>query len=258
MDNFGRYFAFLGLILLFPISPSASEPASDARNSLEVLLRSPSLADQREALKAILDSPQKYVPAIQQSLRDYPRLLRTDPTTANRAAYISALLRDPSFPPILAKSLDDPDVLDDCEYSCPAVFALTVQACFGGWKVPANLDSQLTSVYDLRAGIDRMSRLSLKVGSIDDVVQGPDPENRRKDIDKKTEDELIALAGPATASTETRMLAAFRLETLVSGSRNRIELYLLALNDFRDASGEYRSAIYESIYRAELAKSRGM
>jgi hypothetical protein len=251
-----RCLAFFALIFLLPAACSANEPASDANDSLTILLNSPSLTDQREALKTILDSPQKYVPRIQHILRDYPQLLRIDPTTAKRAAYISALLRDPSFPPILEKSLGVPDVVDDCEYSCPVVFALTIQACFGGWRVPANLDSQLTTVYDLRAGIDRVSRLSLKVGSINDVVQGPDPENRRKDIDRKTEDELIALAGPATPSTETRMLAAFRLETLISGSKNRIDLYLLALNDFQDASGEYRSAIYESIYRAELAKSR--
>jgi hypothetical protein len=258
MDNFGRHLAFCALILLLPVVPSSPERPSDASDSLAVILHSASLADQREALKVILDNSQKYVPRIQQSLRDYPRLLRTDPTTAKRAAYISALLRDPSFPPILAKSLNVPDVLDDCEYACPVVFDLTVQACFGGWKVPVNLDSQLTTVNELRAEIDRMSRLSLKVGSLDDVVQGPDPENRRKDIDKKTEDELIALAGPANASTDTRLLPAFRLQTLVSGSKNRINLYLLALNDFQDASGEYRGAVYQSIYRAELAKSRGL
>jgi len=39
--------------------------------------------------------------------------------------------------------------------------------------------------------------------------------------------------------------------------KSLIDLYLLAMNDIRnDASGEYRSAIYESIYRAELAKAR--
>jgi hypothetical protein len=53
------------------------------------------------------------------------------------------------------------------------------------------------------------------------------------------------------------MFAAFQLETLITESTNRIGLYLLALNDFEDASGEYRSAFYKSIYRAELAKTRG-
>jgi hypothetical protein len=119
------------------------------------------------------------------------------------------------------------------------------------------LDSSLETVTDLKAGIANMSRISLKVGSIEDAVQGPDLEKYRKDLEGKTEEQLIRLAGPTTSSQERRMFAAYRLETLVSGSKNRIDLYLLALNDFEDASGEYRNAIYHSIYRAELAKAQG-
>jgi hypothetical protein len=41
-------------------------------------------------------------------------------------------------------------------------------------------------------------------------------------------------------------------------SANRIPLYLLLLNEGSgDASQEYRGAIYQAIYRAELAKARG-
>jgi hypothetical protein len=41
-------------------------------------------------------------------------------------------------------------------------------------------------------------------------------------------------------------------------SRNRLELYLLAINEGRpDASHEYRSSVYQAIYRAETAKARG-
>jgi len=43
---------------------------------------------------------------------------------------------------------------------------------------------------------------------------------------------------------------------LVTESKNRVDLYLLALNDFEDGSSEYKDAIYQSIYRAELAKKR--
>jgi hypothetical protein len=177
---------------------------------------------------------------------------------AKRAVYISALIRDPSFPPILVKSLGVPDVLDDCIYACPLVFALTVQACFGGWNPPQKLDTQLTTVHDLQAEIQYVSRISLKVGSIDDVVQGPEAEEHRKEIEGKTEEQLIQIAGPTTQSTGTRTFAAYRLETLVTGSKNLLDLYLVALNDFEDASGEYRSAVYQSIYRAELAKTRGL
>ena len=196
-------------------------------------------------------------PRLRQSLQEYPQLLRTDPKEAKRAVYLSALLRDPSLAPLLVKSLSAPEVLDDCLYACPAVFALAVQTHFGGWKLPSNLDAGLATVSDLKREVKNLSRMSLRVGSITDVAQGPGIDKIKRDFDAKTEEELIQLAGPTTESRETRALAAFRLETLVSTSRNRIDLYLLALNDFNDASGEYRGAIYQAIYRAELAKAQG-
>lgn len=171
--------------------------------------------------------------------------------------YLSALVRDPSLPAILVKTLGAPDVLGDCIYDCPALFALAISSRFGGWKLPADLDSKLDTVQDLKREIARISRINLKVGSIDDVVQGPALEEHRKEIEGKTEEQLIQLAGPATSSEETRIFAADRLGTLVSESKNRFELYLLVMNDFEDASSEYRSAVYESIYRAELAKAQG-
>jgi hypothetical protein len=253
MVSFIRFSTFFGLILVLSHAAFGSERAAGGSDSYDVVLHSQSLADQRAALTEILENPQKYAPRIQQSLRDYPRLLRTDPTVAKRAVYISALLRDPSFPPILVKSLGTPEVLDDCIYACPVVFALAIQAYFGGWKLPTNLDSELTTVGDLKAALDYMPRINLKPGTIEDVVQGPGVEKHRKEIAGKTEEELIRLAGPMTSSGETRTFAAYALETSVSGSKNRIELYLLALNDFEDASSEYREAVYQSIFRAELA-----
>ena len=248
-------FLLAALIILGTFGSNRS--ASTQIDSYDVLLHSKSLTDQRAALTVILHDPQQYVQRIQQSLRDYPQLLSTDPRAASRAVYLSALVRDPSFPPILVKSLGLPDVLDDCIYACPVVFALTIQACFAGWNPPQNLDSQLTTVYDLRAEIQKVPRINLKVGSIADEMQGPGTEKLTAEFDRKTEDQLIEMAGPMTTSVETRVLAAFRLETLVTSSKNRVELYLLALNDFEDGSGEYKGAVYQSIYRAELAKARG-
>lgn len=165
-------------------------------------------------------------------------------------------MRDASFPPLLVKTLGNASVLDECLYPCTAVFALTVQASFAGWRLPSNLDSQLTTVNDLRSSVRSVSCLSLKVGSIEDVVQGPALEEHKKEIEGKTEEQLIQMAGPTSKSIDTRLFAAYRLQTLVTDSRNRIELYLLALNEVRDASGEYRDAVYQAIYRAELAKAR--
>jgi hypothetical protein len=243
-------------VLMLPSWGHAQDLQPKQADAYDVLLHSRTLTDQHTALAAVMHDAQKYVPRIQRSLRDYPRLLRTDGVAANRAVYISALVRDPSFPPILVKNLGNASVLDECIYACPVVFALTVQASFAGWRPPSNLNSKLTTVHDLQSSIGNVSRLSLKVGSIDDVVQGPWVERRRKELVGKTEEELIQMAGPTSKSIDTRLLAAHRLETLVTDSTNRIKLYLLALNEVRDASGEYRDAVYQAIYRAELAKAR--
>ncbi len=263
MASLARFLAFLSVISLFPFPPfmdgvfGKPQSAPTVTDSYNALLHSQSLEEQRVALNQILKDPKQYVQRIQQSLRDYPRLLQTDPIAAKRAVYISALVRDPSFPPGLVKSLGVPDVLDDCIYACPVVFALTIQACFAGWTPPRDLDTELTTVHDLQTEIHRVPRMNLKAGSITDVIQGHGTDKLREEFEQKSEEQLIQMAGPMTPSKETRTNAAFRLETLITGSKNRIDLYLLALNDFEDGSGEYKGAVYQSIYRAELARSRG-
>jgi hypothetical protein len=249
------------LLLLVTLTASALAYSQQATggppDSYDVLLHSNSVASLRTALEAVQHNPQKYVPRIQHSLRDYPRLLRSDRLAANRAVYLSALVRDPSFPPLLVKMLANAKVLDECMYACPVVFALTVHAGFAGWKLPSNLDSQLTTVTDLRSSIANVSRLTLTVEPLEDVVQGPALEKHRRETQGKNEEELIQMAGPMSGSIDTRLFAAYRLETLVTDSRNRVELYLLAFNEVGDASGEYREAVYQAIYRAELAKMQG-
>ena len=248
------------LLLLVTLTASAlayaQQVTAELPDSYEVLLHSNSVASQRTALEAVLHNPRKYVPRIQQSLRDYPRLLRSDRRAANRAVYLSALVYDPSFPPLLVKMLGNAKFLDECIYACPVVFALTVHAGFAGWKLPPDLDLQLTTVTDLRSSIANVSKLTLTVEPLEDVVQGPSLEKHRKEIQGKNEEELIQMAGPTSGSIDTRLFAAYRLETLATDSRNRIELYLLAFNEVSDGSGEYREAVYQAIYRAELAKMR--
>lgn len=244
--------AFLALAAL-----GSPQIGSKQRDSYDVLLHSRSLEEQRTALTEILRDPDAYLSRIQESLRDYPKTLRNDRTAANRAVYVAVLVRDPSFSTILVRILGDRQVLSECEYACPVVFALTIDACFAEWNIPSNLDSKLTTVRDLRATVQRVANSTLQTRPIEDVVQGPSLERHRGEIDGKTEAQLIQTAGPRTPSVDTRLLAALKLETSVSTSKNLIDLYMLALNDIQDdASGEYRSAVYESIYRAELAKAR--
>jgi hypothetical protein len=224
-------------------------------DSYDLLLHSLSRAVQREALSAILRQPQDYLPRIRQSLREYPRSVRTDWRAANRAVHLAVLVRDSSFAPILVSMLADSAVVDECIYACPVVFALTIFSSFSGWTPAAALDSSLTTVTDLQAAIRYMSRVSLDVQPIDKVVQGPAVERHRKAIEGKTEEQLIEMAASRDSAG---WLAPFALESSVTTSKNRIELYLLLMNESRsDASNENRGSIYQAIYRAETAKVRG-
>ena len=83
-------------------------------------------------------------------------------------------------------------------------------------------------MHDLQAEICRVPLIDLKVGSITDVIQGPETDKLREEFDQKSEEQLIQMAGAVTPSKQTRGYSVFRLETLVAGSKNRIDLYLLA------------------------------
>lgn len=177
---------------------------------------------------------------------------------ATRAVYVAALVRDPSFIPILVKLLDDPRVLAECLYSCAPVFALSVYANFGGWTIPAGLNSSLATVSDLQSSTQWVPRLTLERRPLEEVVQGPWLREHAKEIEGKTEEQLIEMAGPATASLDVRQLAAIGLEVSVSRSQNRVDIYLLAMNDIQnDASREYLAAVHTAAYRAELARAKG-
>jgi hypothetical protein len=91
-----------------------------------------------------------------------------------------------------------------------------------------------------------------------EVTQGPAGQAHKAEIEGKTEEQLIEMAGPATSSLDTRKFAALALKSSVSRSKNRVDIYLLAMNDVEDdASGEYLDAIYTAAYRAELGGAKG-
>jgi hypothetical protein len=236
---------------------AGAQPGAGANDPYGVMLRSASLAAQRTALAAILLAPPDYVPRIRQSLRDYPKQLQSDYQGATRAVYVAALVRDPSFAPILADMLGDEAVIDECIYACPVEFALTVFACFAGWT-PPRLDPKLDTVKALQQEIAYVAKMKLEVRRIDELVSGPGFERRRKEVEGKSEEELIRLAGPGAGRGAPREFAAIALQASVVTSRNRLELYLLAINEGRPgASHEYRSSVYQAIYRAETARARG-
>src|SRR4029079_13030119 len=86
----------------------------------------------------------------------------------------------------------------------------------------------------LRWAMQWVPRLTLEKRPVEEVVQGALLQEHKKEIEGKTEEELIQMAGPATASIDTRLIAVYELEVSVSRSNNRLDIYLLAINDIRD------------------------
>src|SRR5262249_15439468 len=127
---------------------------------------------------------------------------------------------------------------------------------FGGWTAPSGLDRNLSTVHDLQAEITRASRVTLAAQPLE--VHGPQVDRDRTEVEGKSEEDLIQIAGPESSTASRRWLAAHALQVSVATSRSRLALYMLAMNEPRDdASREYRNAIYEAIYRSETARSRG-
>jgi hypothetical protein len=246
------------MVIVVLVSRGAAQVTQNPHDIYDILLHSSSLSEQRVALATVLATPREYVPRIRQTLQTYAKQLEKDRVAANRAVYVAALVRDASFIPILVKLLDDHNVLDECIYSCAPVFALSVYANFGGWRIPANLNSSRATVSDLRSSMRWVPRLTLEKRPLEEVVEGPWLQEHKKEIEGKTEEELIEMAGPATASIDARQLAVYELEVSLSRSKNRLDIYLLAMNDIQDtASREYLAAVHTAAFRAELARVKG-
>jgi len=165
-------FRIPAMVIVVLASRGAALAAQDPRSILDVLLHSSSVSEQRGALVTVLATPREYVPRIRQALQTYAKQLEKDPVAANRAVYVAALVRDASFIPILVKLLDDPNVIDECIYSCAPVFALSVFANFGGWRIPASLNSNRAPASDLRSSMQWVPRLTLEKRPVEEVVQG--------------------------------------------------------------------------------------
>jgi len=243
----------LACALLIPVTLSYARPEAIETDSYDVLLHSRSVAEQRAALTAILQAPDAYVSRIRQNLLDYPTLLSSDWTAANRAVHVAALVRDTSFAPILLQLLKDSTVMEECEYACPVKFALTIYSAFASWKPTSPVDT--VAMMPLRHAIRYASEIRLDSQPLDSVVQGPAVERNRKNIEGKSEEQLIAMAEALPSEGVPVWLVAAALETSVASSKNRIELYVLLMNEPEDdASREFRGAVYHAIYRAERAK----
>lgn len=230
-----------------------------ADDPYDVLLHSTSLEAQRTAVASIVARPRAYKARIQRTLRNYARLLDTDRVAANRAVYLAALIRDRSFTPLLVDLLHQERVESECIYSCAPVFALSVYAHYGGWKVPKSITTDSDPGFDLRQAVKAGPPRSLEKRPLTERIPDEDwvraHEGQLRD---KSEAQIIAMAGPETQPHDTREFAALALGQWVTSSTNRLDLYLLAMNDIEeDASREYLYSVHAAIQRAEFARTKG-
>lgn len=250
--------AAVAVVCVVAAASSMAAHGAPSGDAYDVLLRSSSLDDQRAALGTIAATPRPYLPRLRQSLRDYARLIVSDPRAASRAVTLATYLRDTVFVRLLVESLGQSGGDAGCSQTCPAVLALTVHAAFGDWRPPIDLNPGIPAVRDFQVAVERMPHLSLAAVPVQSLLSGGEDDAEIATVAGKTERQLIDLAGPRTASPALRRLAAHALEASVASSTNRRDLYVLAMNDLPDTpGGEYLKAIHEAIYRAEFARTHG-
>lgn len=254
------------------VPAAAQRPA--ASDAFETLLHASSLDQQRTALATIASDRRAYLPRLRQSLRDYARLVVSDPQASLRAVTLATYLNDIAFAGILLESIGNTDVEAGCASPCPVSLALAVHAAFGEWHVPLDINPGLPSVSGFQSVLARISP-----GGVGARPPSPDsgesPSSSQSlpsslpssppalpddadGISGQPERQLIVLAGPATPSGERRLAAARALATSVTTSTRRRDLYLLAMNPpSGEAAPAYLGAVYEAIYRAEFARVHG-
>jgi hypothetical protein len=242
-------------LILFPLAY-----ADTSRETLDILLGSGSVSEQRAAFEKIASSPEKYLPLIRERLASFADgRIDVPGRSIDRLFYLSAFLKDTSLIPPIEAIWKDTDLLPHyCLYSCPIVFALTIYATSGMWTPPENMKKEILRHYDLYPEIRRASDISLDPTPEGYRVRGPGIDIWLRKAAAMSERELIEQAGQDTQEPKMREAATFQLSYTVSSSENLKDLYWLAIQEHPpDGASEGRGAIYKAIYRAEKAQRMG-
>lgn len=248
--------------LVASVVPAAAQRPA-AGDAFETLLHASSLDQQRTALATIASDRRAYLPRLRQSLRDYARLVVSDPQASLRAVTLATYLNDIAFAGILLESIGNSDVEAGCASPCPVSLALAVHAAFGEWHVPLDINPGLPSVSGFQSVLARISPGGVGASPSPETGESPSLSlpalsDEADALTGQPERQLIVLAGPATPSGERRLAAARALATSVTTSTRRRDLYLLAMNPpSGEAARAYLGAVYEAIYRAEFARVHG-
>ena len=160
--------------MLLSLLPPSLAYADDTEKSLDTLLSSASLREQRAAFEKIASSPQKYVPLVGNRLASIASgQSPASERSLDRLFYLAAFLKAKSLVHPIERLWMDKDFLPYyCEYSCPLDLSLTIYATVGLWKPPENISKILNRHEDLYPEIRMASEISLEPTPQEERVQG--------------------------------------------------------------------------------------
>jgi len=244
-------FSFL---CIFPLSAGWAED-KPSQSALHNFLYSKDMEVRRMSYRTIIDNGDVYRGLVLSELEKYARNPKKTP---DALIYVAAYLKDKRYIGPLVKLINDKEYSEDrCIYTCPIVFSLVIFACFTPYQLPEGLDTNVTAVRDLYSDVKNVKSISLISKDASVYITGPGIDRQMRFAQKLPDEELLKHAGPNNDDHLERTAAAYVLEYKTIESKYLDELYWLAISGFKDASTEYLTAIYWTIYRAETAKKQG-
>ena len=245
----------VSIFLIVLISPAYSVGGEKDEKIFNDFLHSKDIRKEEQAYWYILRNKEKFSDKIFQELIKYQN--RKD--IPDKLIYLATIFREERFIKPLVGLFENPKYSEEqCIYCCPIIFSLTIYACFSDYLLPPDLlKKKLTSaVWDLEFDIKRVKNISLEKESARKYVSGPRSDQILQAYESLTTEQLVELAGPYNEDYDSRFYAAFILSYFVDNDEHILRLYWSAIKEVYGASGQYRGAIYEAIYRAETARSR--
>ncbi len=188
-------------------------------------------------------------------LNELERYIENPDSTPDALIYLAAIIRDERYVPILVNFIENPAYsYNQCIYTCPIVFALTIYSCFSPYSLPDTLNMALSPVKDLISEINRVNKISLKSEKASEYIKGPGIDSDLKLGESMSTEQLLILASSKNDGSISRLAAAYILEYRTDSDEYLSDLYWLAITGYKDASMEFLSSVHRAIYKAETAK----
>jgi len=242
----------LCIILLLVTCKAYSQTTAEL--TLNDFLYSKDMESVHKSYLHIIKNQSNYKDLVYKNLIKYSR--KTNQVTIpDRLIYIASYIKDKKYIKPLTDLIKNKDYsYNSCVYSCPIVFSLAIYTCFTEYKLSSKFDPEITPVKDLKETIKYINKISLAKESPSKYCQGPGIDSLLKSTENLSFNEIIRQAGPQNHNYESRFAAGVVLEATTDDDKYLDDLYWLAITEVKDASCEFRNAIYQAIYRAETAR----